>query len=522
MVQAVAQSHKPLDALRSGRVQRRPAHQAVLPVVDLSVHNGIAVVFDIRVCGNAARKRLVIAELRQFRRLIGAADVLHRVVKLIGKLQPFDGLYGEILSAVLGALGGLPSQNHLRMLHKVAVDGKAVLIPPQMYPVRFNLDGTVPLLQEDDIRDNIRARIGFEGVIGKTDCAQQLCPLCDVPADFRGLLIHGIAAGDEGDHAAGAHLIQRLGKEIVMNGKTEPVVSPVIDLILSERHVADGDVIEIPSVGGFKSCHGNVRFGIKLLCNPPGNAVQLYAVEPAVLHGFGQTAEEVPDAHAGLQNIARFKAHVFQRLIYGMNDGGTGIVGVQRGGSCRLVFLRCEKLLQFRIFRAPVFLLRVKGVCQTTPAHIPGEHFLLIGASLKSFGFQLFQQPDGADVCLILGLGTACTQVRIRDAEVLGVPVGLRPVFFVHRLFCRTGVGKCLPFAADLYGNRICIDSIIWADLRFGRRMLRLRAQPFCNDVIGKSGLLAGVNCLGLGSHLRLFKCFLAIQPVGVFLRLLL
>ena len=65
---------------------------------------------------------------------------------------------------------------------------------PQMYPVRFNLDGTVPLLQEDDIRDNIRARIGFEGVIGQTDCAQQLCPLRNVPADFRGLLVHGVAA----------------------------------------------------------------------------------------------------------------------------------------------------------------------------------------------------------------------------------------------------------------------------------------------------------------------------------------
>ena len=196
-------------------------------------------------------------------------------------------------------------------------------------------------------------------------------------------------------------------------------------------------------------------------------------------------------------------------------------MGIQRGGSCRLVFLRCKKFLQFRIFRTPVFLIRVKGVRQTAPAHIPGEHFLLLRDSLKSFGFQLFQQPDGADVCLILGLGTACPQVRISDAEVLRVPVGLCPVFFVHRLFCRTGVGKCLPLAADLYGNRICIDSIICADLRFGRRMLRLCAQAFCNDVIGESGLLAGVNCLGLGSHLRLFKCFLTIQPVGVFLRLL-
>ena len=41
VVEAVAQSHKSLNALRSGRVQRRPAHQAVLTVVDLSVHDGI-------------------------------------------------------------------------------------------------------------------------------------------------------------------------------------------------------------------------------------------------------------------------------------------------------------------------------------------------------------------------------------------------------------------------------------------------------------------------------------------------
>ena len=53
VVQAVTQFHQPLDALRIGRVQRRPAHQAVLTVVDLSVHDGIAVVFDIRICGNA-------------------------------------------------------------------------------------------------------------------------------------------------------------------------------------------------------------------------------------------------------------------------------------------------------------------------------------------------------------------------------------------------------------------------------------------------------------------------------------
>ena len=74
--------------------------------------------------------------------------------------------------------------------------------------------------------------------------------------------------------------------------------------------------------------------------------------------------------------------------------------------------------------------------------------------------------------------------------------MGLRFVFLIHSLFCRTGVRKCLPLAADLYGNRICIDSIICADPRFRRRMLRLCAQPFCNNVIGKAGLFAGVNLI--------------------------
>lgn len=38
--------------------------------------------------------------------------------------------------------------------------------------------------------------------------------------------------------------------------------------------------------------------------------------------------------------------------------------------------------------------------------------------------------------------------------------------------------------------------SIICADPRFRRRMLRLCAQPFCNNVIGKAGLFAGVNLI--------------------------
>ena len=73
-------------------------------------------------------------------------DILHRVMELIGKFQPFNRDNGKVLPAVLGALGGLPAQDHLRVVHKVAVDGKPIFILPQVYPFRLDGKGTVPLL----------------------------------------------------------------------------------------------------------------------------------------------------------------------------------------------------------------------------------------------------------------------------------------------------------------------------------------------------------------------------------------
>ena len=82
-----------------------------------------------------------------------------------------------------------------------------------------------------------------------------------------------------------------------MDRKAELVISTVVHLVLTERHVTDSEVEEISPVGGFKAGNGNVCLGVKLFCDSPCDAVQLYAVELAVLHRFGQKPKEVADTH---------------------------------------------------------------------------------------------------------------------------------------------------------------------------------------------------------------------------------
>lgn len=94
--------------------------------------------------------------------------------------------------------------------------------------------------------------------------------------------------------------------DIIVNGKTELVIGSVVDLILSERHVADGEVIEVTSVGGLKACDSDVCLGVKLFCNSPCDAVQFNAVELTVLHRFGKAAKEVADTHRRLYVPADF------------------------------------------------------------------------------------------------------------------------------------------------------------------------------------------------------------------------
>ena len=87
---------------------------------------GCTVVFYIGVGRDGSVDGFTLAQLRQIGFLISAANVLHRIVQLVRKLQPLDGIH-SVVHAMSGAFRFLSAQHHFRVVQKIAVDGKAVL-----------------------------------------------------------------------------------------------------------------------------------------------------------------------------------------------------------------------------------------------------------------------------------------------------------------------------------------------------------------------------------------------------------
>ena len=135
-----------------------------------------------------------------------------------------------------------------------------------------------------------------------------------------------------------------------MDGESEPVILRVVDLVLAERHVADGEVKEAGAVRRLEASDGDVRFRVELLCYAPGDAVQFHAVEPAVCHALRQQAEEVAYAHRRLKDAPALEAHATHGLIDGADDRGRGVVRVERRAPRRLVFFRREQGFQLCVF----------------------------------------------------------------------------------------------------------------------------------------------------------------------------
>ena len=142
-------------------------------------------------------------------------------------------------------------------------------------------------MQKQDVGHHIGPGIGAESVVGQADRPQQLGPLGQIPAHGGILGVHCVAAGDKGHHAAGAHLVQRLGKKVVVDVEAQLVVGFVVHLVLAERDVTDGKVIEVPPVGGLKARHGDVSLGVELLGNRPlmESSSTPYSLLPAMLSG---------------------------------------------------------------------------------------------------------------------------------------------------------------------------------------------------------------------------------------------
>ena len=263
----VPDANHALHPVRAGEGQLHRSHDAVLPVVELPLDQGIAEVSDAGVGGDGL-VGFFLGDLLQVHGGVVGVDVLDS-----GGQQLLQGLIPIGNAGCLGAVGpadGLHlAQHHIRVLDKVAVHANAVGVRVQGYPVRLNVNEPVPLLQEQNIRGHVRARCTLEGVVREADGPQQVGSLGNVFSDGGVFLVHGALGGHKGNDAAGPHLVQGLGKEVVMDQEVVFVVALVRHLELAEGHVADGPVKEgVGKLGGLVALHGNGGPLIELLGNP--------------------------------------------------------------------------------------------------------------------------------------------------------------------------------------------------------------------------------------------------------------
>ena len=336
------QAHQPFHAGLGGGVQVWAHHTAVFTEIHSAVHNGVGVIFHIGVGGNGGVDGFALTQLRQLGFLVGAANVLHGIMQLVGKLQPLNGIHG-VVHAMGGAFRLLSAQHHFRVVDKIPVDGKAVLRLSGLGPLWCNVQRTVTLLQENDVRNDLCTSVFLESVIGQTDGSQQLGTLSKIAAHGGILGVHRIAAGDKGHHAAGTHLVECFGKKVVVDAKIQLVIGFISNLILTERHITNGKVIEISPVGGLKPGHSDVGLGVELFCNPSADGIQLHAIQTAVSHFLRQHTKEIAHTHRRLQNISGLKSHTVHRFIDGLNDRRAGVMGVEGRASGGGIFLRGQQ-----------------------------------------------------------------------------------------------------------------------------------------------------------------------------------
>ena len=130
--------------------QLHMAHHRVFPEIYFSSHQCIGIVLHRRVSRDGIHhRRFILQGHLRLRDL--PMDMGDGLCQLFGKLRTGDRIYRQCLLPVLRALRTDLAKHHFRMVNKIAVNGKPVLRQTQMHPVRLDVDGTVTLLQEDDV-----------------------------------------------------------------------------------------------------------------------------------------------------------------------------------------------------------------------------------------------------------------------------------------------------------------------------------------------------------------------------------
>ena len=396
-------------------------HDRILTVIHLAVPNGIRIVSHARIRGNHVFMLLILCfVLPDLLRTIDAMNFGGRCLQLFFQVRTRKRIHGKLFRPIHGSFFGKRSKDHIRMLDKVAVDGNPIVCQTKTDPVRFINGFLVSLLEEQDISNDFGSGVCLESIVRQTDSSQQIGPLRDILPRFRIFRVHCIAACHKGKDPTGTHLVDGFREKVIVDAEIERVVFSVVDLVISERHVADGQVIEVSHLRGLKSCNGDIGLWIQVLCDPSGDAVKLHTIQAAPAHPFRQHSEKVSNAHCRFQDRPLIKSESAYGGIYRLDHRRAGVMRVQRGCSRGCVLFRSQQLFQLLILLFPLFFSFIKCVRDPAPADVMCEDFLLLRTCLLPLCFEFFQQPDRTYIVLEPCLCAAfLCQVDVMDSVVL-------------------------------------------------------------------------------------------------------
>ena len=116
-------------------------------------------------------------------------NVLDSIPQEVPKLCIFISNTGG-LHAVRSADHLHVAQHHFRVVHKIGVHPDAIGIGGQMHPIGLNIHHSVTLLEEDNVRCDLRTGSGLEGIVRQPDRTEEVRSLGDIFSDIGILLIH--------------------------------------------------------------------------------------------------------------------------------------------------------------------------------------------------------------------------------------------------------------------------------------------------------------------------------------------
>ena len=320
---------------------------AVLILIDLAVLRYVAVLFGRLACPLNGEICLFAADRSRVVHL--SLDMREGLSDLICKPSlAFKRLVGERVTAIHTAVHRSRTEHHFGVRVKIAVDVCAV-ITVQVFVIRreeflARISGIRrSLFENDNIGNDFGSRIALERRVRKSDRAEEIGLLHDVPSYGIFLAIHRIGRRDEHHDAAGTHLVERFCEEIVMNRARYLLrISLVRNRIVTERNVADRYVhVVIRNIRLFKALNTNVGIRIEVLGNQTGDAVKLNHSPTLYLfaHSRRHSTDKVTNTGRGLKQTAAVKAEVRKPVIHRLDYRYIGIVRVKGRASCKAVFL---------------------------------------------------------------------------------------------------------------------------------------------------------------------------------------